>query len=233
MRAAPNRRRFALALIFATGCALRLHALDRQPLWLDEASSWSFAQHSFSATLYSESIHPPLDRILLWCWVRIIPTDSEAWLRLLPALWGCFTVAAWMWLWSELETWDGTKNAGSWIAAATVAFSPFLIAYSQELRMYALLGLWSVLGVALLLRWLRTGQRWAGVGALIVGILALYTHYFAALSWVGALVMLWGLRRGKGFGEGDVGGALPHTPAGRFAPAPRPKGAALMESRWG
>ena len=46
------------------------------------------------------------------------------------------------------------RGAG-WIAGLLVALSPFAVYYSQETRMYALLGLLSAASMALFVRWMR------------------------------------------------------------------------------
>ena len=81
------------------------------------------------------------------------------------------------------------------IAAALLAINPGMVYYSQEARMYALLGLWAVLSTVLLLRWLSavSGQLsvnskqysaiskssfvWGGAYVLCA-VAGLYTHYF-------------------------------------------------------
>jgi uncharacterized membrane protein len=116
---------------------------------------------------------PPLYYLLAWVWSKPFGL-SEVGLRSLSALFGMLTVPVVFAIGARLAS----KRAGL-IAAALVAFNPFLIWFSQDARAYALLILLSSLSLLFFVRAWQDEERrdyaaWAGFSAL-----ALATHYFA------------------------------------------------------
>ncbi len=73
-----------------------------------------------------------------------------------------------------------TRRA-TWMAALLLALLPVSVRYSQEVRMYTLLGFWLMAATVALVCWARTpGQkRWPCLYVLLMSA-AFYTHYFAA-----------------------------------------------------
>ena len=67
------------------------------------------------------------------------------------------------------------------IAAALLAFNPFLVWFAQEARAYALMVLLCTIGFHQFLVWLRERRSSALAGWGIASALALATHYYAAL----------------------------------------------------
>lgn len=175
----------ALGLITLLAAALRSWGLGAEPLWNDEAFSWWWSQQPLAA-LWGEpgrlETNPPLYYTLQHLVLRL--ADSEAALRSVSALAGIATV--------PLTYAVGRIAAGrsvGLVAALLVATAGAPVAYSQEARGYALLGLAgtvAVLGLLLMLRGLshpRPPAR-ALAGAVLYALgttLALYTHNTAAL----------------------------------------------------
>lgn len=171
----------ALTLI---GAILRFVNLGFNSLWLDEASTYTFASMSlpgiWAATTGGE-FNPPL-----FYWIEhlmLVFGNNETILRFVPALFGVLTIPLMYWVGKEFVD----RNAGI-IAAAACAFSPFLIFYSQEARAYSM-GLFLVtFSMVFFLKALKTNNatHWALFGAL--SALAYWTHFYT-LVITGTLVL--------------------------------------------
>jgi hypothetical protein len=172
-------RRFALTLgvIAIAAAALRLCRLGFFSYGLDEIlqaywihGSWKF----FWGSLRFDAFHPPLDYVLDKLLETLHPSDA---VRKLPAVaWGVGTVVAFGFLLRR----RGSPAAGL-TAACLLAFSPFHVRYSQELRPYSLALLLLCLSLLALDRFLER-QTALRLGALYLATLATaYTLYLAAL----------------------------------------------------
>jgi 4-amino-4-deoxy-L-arabinose transferase-like glycosyltransferase len=143
---------------------------------MDEAFSHLFATLPLNLSwqaMIVDAVHPPLYYLLLRPWLALAG-DGEFALRFPSALAGVLTVALSLQVGRD---WLG-ERAGVW-AAFLLALNPYHVWYSQEARMYALLGLLSLAVLAAFWRVLRRRRRgdWAILGAL--SALAYVTHYFA------------------------------------------------------
>ena len=168
-------RRGMIAVV-ALAWALRLYAIARQDVWGDEAFSiWLSSQPLPRVVAGGADTHPPLYPLLLFVWLRGAGHSVFA-VRALSALVGLLLVPLLYALGKRLSS----PPVG--LAAALLAtFSPGLIYYAQETRMYSLA---AVLGAASLLAALRLlqgrdGLRDWGFFAL-TALAALYTHYDTA-----------------------------------------------------
>ncbi|HEU4961082.1 MAG TPA: glycosyltransferase family 39 protein [Sphingomonas sp.] len=193
--AAPSRREIAaLAAILAVAGAIRA-ATASYPLWFDELASLVFAgqpmSHLWSGWMVRES-NPPLYYTLLRGWIALFG-DGDRTLRLLSIAIGLGGIAA---AWALARRLGGA--AAGLVAAALLAVSAAHVAFSQEVRGYALAhtaALVATLAAAGFLE--RRRFAWLGpyVGAALV---ALYAHttmvVFAALAGV---TVLWLVRRDR------------------------------------
>ena len=178
--------RYTQLLIVLTliGAILRFVNLGFNSLWLDEASTYTFASMSlpgiWAATTGGE-FNPPL-----FYWIEhlmLVFGNSETVLRFVPALFGVLTIPLMYWVGKEFMD----RNAGI-IAAAACAFSPFLIFYSQEARAYSMGLFFITLAMVFFLKALKTNNvtHWALFGAL--SALAYWTHFYT-LVITGTLVL--------------------------------------------
>jgi uncharacterized membrane protein len=136
------RTRLALILLLALG--LRLFHLGERNLWYDEAFAVLFAEKGLDAMLYgtltpvaggAADIHPLLYYTTLNGWMAVFGESPFA-VRLWSVVLGVTTVGMIYLLARDLF---GEKTG---LAAALItAVAPFHVQYSQETRMYALLGL--------------------------------------------------------------------------------------------
>ncbi len=181
--------------------ALRFLRLDAQSFWNDEGNSARLAERSVRLIVEGAAgdVHPPLYYLLLAGWRQLLG-DGEFELRAMSAFAGVLLVAG-------VFTLGRNSRRVALVGALLAAVHPALVYYSQETRMYALLGLWAVLSTLLLWRLLPRlageGLRRAAFGAAAYGATVaagLYTHYFfpAVLAGHAAAVflLLWREREG-------------------------------------
>jgi len=178
-------------VILLLGFALRLINLHGRPLWYDEAFAVLYASLSPERMVYgtvtpvqgagAADVHPLLYYFLLHGWIGLVGRFPLA-VRFLSVALGMVTVA----LLGRLAGWCFDRRTGL-VVGILAAVNPFHVAYSQEARMYALLGLAAVSATYGLLRALQeeeTNRRIgkAGWWALyIVGaVLTLYAHNLGA-----------------------------------------------------
>jgi mannosyltransferase len=170
-----NRYLQLLLVLTIAGAFLRLYQLGSASLWLDEASTLTFARDSVTAiwdSLSSGEFNPPL---FYWLEHAMLAFgESETVLRLIPAVLGILTIPVFYFIGEEILD----RNTGI-LAAALLAFSPFAVFYSQEARAYAPMLFFYALAFLFFLRLLRT---WGRRDALLFGALsalAFWTHFYA------------------------------------------------------
>ncbi|MGI8915048.1 MAG: glycosyltransferase family 39 protein [Chloroflexota bacterium] len=170
----------AMLLICAAGWGLRLFWLGRQSLWYDEALSVSQAQLPLSALvpeLAQHDVHPPLYFSLLHGWIGGAGISEFA-VRALSAWWSTLVIVALFAL--------GTRLAGrrvGIIGAGVGAFSPLLVYYGQETRMYALLAALATLSAYAVVRAATGEDRWWPAYVALQAA-ALWTQLYAALLFL-------------------------------------------------
>lgn len=180
-------RLLAIAILLL-GFGLRFHLLGVQSFWNDEGNSARLSERSVELIIEgtASDIHPPLYYLLLHGW-RALAGDSEFALRAFSAFAGVLAIPGTMAL--GLLVGGRRPYPVALVAGLVTAVSPPLIYYSQETRMYAMLGLLAVLSTLFLAKWLElvTGDRYAVIGKRVVGwgaayvlcaAAGLYTHYF-------------------------------------------------------
>lgn len=181
------RARLAAAALLIAAAAVRLFRLDHFSYGLDEVLQAYFIQGDrafFWKSLTFDAIHPPLDYLVARFLESFDPAD---WTRKLPAVaWGVGTVAA---LGLLLARRAGA--AAGWTGAALLAFAPFHVRYSQELRPYSLGLFLLVLSLLLLDRYLEKPGTWRLAALWLACLATMYTLYFAALVLaIAAVAML-------------------------------------------
>jgi 4-amino-4-deoxy-L-arabinose transferase-like glycosyltransferase len=167
-----------LIAVVAIALAVRFHSITVPAVWYDEAYSLLLAAESPS-TIWSTTardVHPPLYYVLLHCWMLLFGNGVLS-ARSLSALADVGTLL----LCIKLMSLVATRRA-TWIAALLLALLPISVRYSQEIRMYTLLGFWLMGATVALVCWVNSPQRkrFAFLYVLLMTA-AFYTHYFAAL----------------------------------------------------
>lgn len=233
MRRAPGcaRDRWLLLALLLLATGLRFYGLTAQSFWNDEGNTARLVERPLSLIIEGAAgdIHPPGYYLLLHGW-RALAGESEFALRGFSALCGVLTVAI---------TASAARCAGGrWAAigaALFVAVHPLAVYYSQEARMYALLGLVSVLTLWTASRPISTSPaRWIARLTLCIA-LGLYTQYAyilalaslnAAFGLLGLLDFVRGRRRWRTLGVWIVAHALAGVLFAPWAPI------ALRASSW-
>lgn len=184
-----------LLSIIVLALVLRVINLAGRPLWYDEAFAVLYAEKSFATMLYgtvtrvegaAADVHPLFFYSTLHAWMRAFGQSPVA-VRALSVLLGTATVAMVYPLVRRL--FDQRTGLA---AAFILAIAPFHIYYSQEARMYALLGLAAVTTTYFFVRaWADGGWgSWLAFG--ILGAVTLYAHNLGFMFVAGLdLWVLW------------------------------------------
>lgn len=180
-----NRYTQLLIAFTFIGCFLRFLNLGSAPLWLDEASTVTFATAGSFWDIWQLTAtiepNPPL-----FHWVEYIMLffgNNEFILRFIPALLGTITIPIMYFIGKEF-----IDENGGIIAAAAFAVSPFLIVYSQEARAYTMLLFFIALTFLFYLKALKSTNLTYWILFAIAGSLAFWTHLYAAI-FVGSLIL--------------------------------------------
>ena len=209
----PRARRTALwALLGILGIAavLRFVQLGHDSVWVDEAFSARVANLNLADLVQaatSEDTNPPLYYLLLHGWITVFG-DSEAALRSLSAVVGVLLVFVVFKLGERLST----ARAGL-VAALLAAVSEFLVHYSQEARVYSLLGLLSACSYYYLLDLLDGWRPWRVAWYVLATTALLYAHTYglfvllAQMTFAG-VALLWRREWIRGLDPRRLGFAL-------------------------
>ena len=196
--------RFWLLAILLAAFALRLFRLGIASLWYDETVSVALAQQDLLALTRHTAgdIHPPLYYYLLHFWGRLAGW-SEFSVAFLSLFFGMLLVAL---AYRVARQWFNARVAR--FAALLVAFSPYNLGYSQEVRMYTLGALLGLASAHFFVRLLSSQQSKANrqqsarflLNAftiyVIVSALGIYTLYYFTflLIFENLVALIWLLR---------------------------------------
>ncbi|MGC9336428.1 MAG: glycosyltransferase family 39 protein, partial [Anaerolineae bacterium] len=170
------KRYFRSVGLLLLAALTRLWGLEVRSLWMDEAFSHAFATVPPSIAweaMIVDAVHPPFYYLLLRPWLDLAG-GSEFALRFPSVLAGVLTVALVI---RAGRQWLG-ERAGQW-AGLLLAVNPFHVWYSQEARMYALLG---ALAIAVLMAFwwaLHDTRSRSWMPLALLSAVTFSTHYFA------------------------------------------------------
>ena len=185
-RATPLQLAVAITIL---ALALRLINLNGRPLWLDEAFSAWFSDHSYHylwTVLPTYEAHPPFYYSLLKLWRSLFGETPTA-MRGLSVMLGCLAVpvviaAAFE---QERQAPAGQPLLRAGLAGFLAACSPMLLVIGQEARPYPLLTLAYALAILALLRLarqLKAGEAGDWTNWLLLGAAAELTAWSHALG---------------------------------------------------
>jgi mannosyltransferase len=176
-----------LTLVTLAAAWLRLSHLGSKSLWLDEGATVALAraswQHFAWVWWYGEANLQTVYFLLMRGWIH--GGQSEAWLRLPSALLGIASVPL---LYEVARRLAPTGVALA--SAALLAFSPAHVYYSQEARSYTLAIFLVLVSSYFFVRAVEEGRRKDWVLWAVFGVLAFYSHDFAALVLVAQVCSL-------------------------------------------
>jgi len=162
--------RWSILFIFAAAFALRLYRLGFKPFWQDEGVTWYIGNG-----ILTSDAHPAFYFYLMQKSLHWLGNDEFAG-RFLSALCGALTVLFLYYLVKKLF-----NQHIALIISLLAAVNPYLIAMSQEMRMYALVGLEFILLLSAFFRILSPAKPiqknyiwW--ILLFLVGIAGLNTH---------------------------------------------------------
>ncbi len=169
-----------LILTFVFGLGLRLVLLN-QSFWLDEAASIEIASRSFQQ-FFSQlrfDFHPPLFYLLLKLWLPF--AGRSEWLIRMPfVILSSLSIIA---IYFLAKHFTRTKDSRiPLVAAIFLAVNPLHIYYSQELRMYGINTLFTIISWIFLLRSLHLANRKDSYLFVIFSVLNIYSFYGAFLN---------------------------------------------------
>ncbi len=186
--AAVGRTRAVVAILLG-GAVLRLYALGRESFWIDELYSISDALGNTTLELLTElpvaKNHTPAYYVFLRQWERLTGI-TEVGLRLPAVLAGVGTIYVVYLVGARL--FDPRRGA---LAAGLVALSRFHIAHSQEVRMYAFVGLLTAISFYWLVDLNETYTRGSVAGYILTTALLVYTHPYGVFVILGQNVYVW------------------------------------------
>jgi hypothetical protein len=191
--------RWAMMAVLLLGFFLRVYRIDQQRVWWDEGWSVWVARFPAAEILRqtSNDVHPPLYFELLHAW-RLLSGDGEGELRLFSAFLGTLAIALTYALGRSMarDTLPaGQAQAAGFLAASFLTVSRFAVAWSQEIRMYALATVLAVLAVWAARRVWERGRALDGAVYILATTAGLYTLYLFAPVWVAVnMAWLWMLR---------------------------------------
>ena len=174
----------ALAAISICGALLRVWNLGAKSFWVDEAFSAVIAAapwHEFWHQIRAAELNMLPYYLLLRIWIQF--GSSEAWLRLLSALFAIATIPAIYLLASRLFN----RRVGL-LSASLLAVHPAHIRFSQEARSYSLTVLLLTLSAIALLRALRDEKKLYWGAYAVSGVMAAYSHFFAVFACMAQVI---------------------------------------------
>ncbi len=191
------KNQIVVGLALVAGAIVRFTDITKASIWHDEGYTMMLAPRSPAQIIAgtARDVHPPLYYEVLHFWMRLFGT-SELGSRSLSAVCLLLAIVVGFGLAKRLFG-DGAGR----LAAVFLALGPFLVRYSQEDRMYAMVALWLLLATYLLVRALESKRAtwWWSAYALAIAA-ALYTHYYSvfvvAVHWL--YVALKSSKKGQG-----------------------------------
>jgi mannosyltransferase len=175
----------ALVALTVLSAYVRTRAISGS-FWMDEGLSVGISSYPLGDIpgVLREDGSPPLYYMLLHVWMDVFGRTETAvhWLSLTAAL---LTIPAAMW-----AGWSLWGRRAGYLGAVLCALLPFLTAYGEEARMYALMALFALLASACYLHAFVYRRRGYLPAFALLMALMLYTHSWGIFFGVGAVLAL-------------------------------------------
>lgn len=179
-----------LFLVLIIAFYLRILYLD-SPLWYDEALSWVSATCSFPYGIMDNLLnvdiqHTPLYFFILHFWIKIF-SQSEISMRVLSLIFGVLTIPLVFIVSNKIFT----KKIAV-LSTAICAFSPLLILFSVEVRMYPMVTFLVLLSINYLIDFEQKENNLSLIKLVITNILIPYT-FVGAIFYNFSLLLFYGI----------------------------------------
>lgn len=182
-----------IPIVLLATCS-RLYQSTASAIWCDEGSSLLLSHYSPALIWYhsAHDVHPPLYFWLLHVWITAFGNGILS-IRLLSVLTGIATVAVGVWLVLKVSS-----RRAAMLAGILLALFPIAVRYSQEVRMYSLMGLLLLSATLALVYWVKNPERHRYL-VIYTALMAasFYTHYFTGLCVLSHWLYLFTLREQK------------------------------------
>ncbi|WP_339560665.1 glycosyltransferase family 39 protein [Pseudomonas sp. EA_65y_Pfl1_P113] len=191
---------WVLAIVFFA-LLIRVFRLTDASVWSDEGFTLELISYPPKIVwiLSGRDVHPPLYYFVLQSWVALIGSNDLVWTRGLSAIFGAINVGLGIWLTLLIST-----RRAALMAGVLLAVLPIAVRYSQDIRMYSMLGTFLLGATIALVYWVvyPSRKRYMVIYAVLM-VAGFYTHYFSVLCacshWLYLLLIrhprLGGLRR--------------------------------------
>lgn len=181
---------FLLSLILLLAFVLRMINIEKpEGLWFDEIYCWYLSSSKmpveFLSKIYHEDFHAPLYFFLLHFWMKLF-SQTDIYLRMFSVLAGTLAVPIAYLIGREVDYKDAENNfkIGSLtglVASLFVTVNSLLIYYSQEVKFYSLIFLFSSINLLFLIRFLKNPDKINSFGIIISTLCILYTLTISSL----------------------------------------------------
>jgi hypothetical protein len=175
------------SVLILAAVLIRLPGLISKPLWYDEAFAALFSSKGPVAMAYgtltteagvAADVHPLGFYTLLWLWGEMLGRSTLA-LRSLSLLLGIVVVGLGYVLTKRIFS-----SRTAILTGGVLAFSPFLVRYSQEVRMYSLLAVLLMGATIFFWKGLNGGAYWNWLFFALLAAGSQYSHNLAFLYLV-------------------------------------------------
>lgn len=149
-------------------------------IWFDEAYG-AFMIHLSPVEMVGYTavdVHPPFYYFMLKTW-QVMFGSSEVALRSFSLVCLLLAMVIGYFLLRKLF---GRMAAG--VATVLVSFSPMIVRYTDEMRMYGLVVLIAIAATWLLVSVTEKSKKWKWVLYAVLVSLGMWTHYFSAVVWI-------------------------------------------------
>jgi hypothetical protein len=182
-----------VAIVALVGMCLAVAVCRSRELWLDEYHTWLLSGMSLRDlwTYVTGDVHPPVYFLLMNGWRRLFGDDTMV-LRLSSIL----VYVASVGVFAALVRRERGATLASTAAVCLFSFSPAVVYYGTEVRMYALLvllacvAIWLWVGLLDRARDTGTTQRLPALALGVAAVLLMLTHY-TGLFFVAGLGLAW------------------------------------------
>jgi len=185
-----HRDRFAIVAVLVLGLVLRLLWLDGQSLTMDEIEDLNVARRpaDLFGLIKGARRFPPLYHLILRAWQSVFPGDLSA--RVLSVVLGLCTILV---IYHLAKLLAGRRTA-IWVAVLS-SLSPFLIWYSQEVRVYGLVLLVAAASLLYFFRALESDSLRDWAFFVVAATAGIFSHYyFPVLLILTAAISAWTMR---------------------------------------